>query len=59
MTYLSSMTTKRPPPVDATLYNKFVIEAGKRFGATTGSVKKALEQPMQIWLKERPKRIKI
>jgi len=53
------MTTKRPPPVDAELYEKFVIEAGKRFGATTGSVKKAFEQAMQLWLKERPKRIKI
>jgi len=53
------MTTKRPPPVDAELYNKFVIEAGRRFGATTGSVKKALEQAMQLWLKERLKRLKI
>jgi hypothetical protein len=53
------MTTKRPSPVDADLYDKFVIEAGRRFGATAGSVKRALEQAMQNWLKDRPKRIKI
>jgi hypothetical protein len=41
------MTTKRPSPVDADLYDKFVIEAGRRFGATAGSVKRALEQAMQ------------
>jgi len=53
------MRTKRPPPVYAELYNRFVIEAGRRFGATTGSVKKAFEQAMKLWLKEKPKRIEI
>jgi len=52
------MTLKRPPPVDADLYDRLVIEAGRRFGATTGSVKKAIEQAIELWLKSNPKRIK-
>ena len=58
VTYLSSMTLKRPPPVDADLYDRLVIEAGRRFGATTGSVKKAIEQAIELWLKPNLKRIK-
>jgi hypothetical protein len=58
MTLLSFMTLKRPTEVDGKVYDKFTDEAVRRLGRKGQTIKTALEQAMQLWLKEKPNWIK-
>jgi hypothetical protein len=55
---MTSMTLKRPSPIDANIYDSFLDEVGRRRGAREGSVRSALEEAVNDWIKSKPKKTK-
>ncbi len=44
---------KRPAPISADLYDKFIVEVGGRIGLKEGAVKEALEEAIAAWIKNK------
>ncbi len=54
------MTLKRPAPISADLYDRFIVEVGRRIGLKEGAVMEALEEAIVAWIKNkhRPNKVK-
>ncbi len=50
---------KRPAPISADLYDRFIVEVGRRIGLKEGAVKEALEETIVTWIKSKPKQNKV
>ncbi len=44
---------KRPAPISADLYDKFIVEVGGRIGLKEGAVKEALEEAIVARIKNK------
>ncbi len=46
---------RRPAPISADLYDRFIVEVGRRIGLKEGAVKEALEEAINTWIKNKTK----